>query len=166
MTGSSTDFKLLAAQVEALTSERTHWVATLANTSALLAQELGGINWVGFYLRGDYMDASLPADELVLGPFQGKVACTRIAWGKGVCGTAAQRDRTMRVDDVHSFAGHIACDAASASEVVVPLHAEGRVVGVLDIDSPLPARFSKADQAGLELVADIVEEALQNPPTA
>ena len=164
MTGSSTDFKLLAAQVEALTSERLHWVTTLANTSALLAQELNGINWVGFYLAGDFVDASLPADELVLGPFQGKVACTRIPWGKGVCGTAAQLNRTMRIDDVHSFAGHIACDSASASEIVVPLHAEGRVVGVLDIDSPLPARFDETDQAGFELIASIVENALLVAP--
>ena len=166
MAGTSTDFKLLAAQVEALASERTHWVTLLANISALLAQELKDVNWVGFYLRGSYVDASLPADDLVLGPFQGRVACTRIPWGKGVCGTAAQRNRTMRIDDVHSFVGHIACDAASASEVVVPLRVEGRVVGVLDIDSPVPARFGKADQTGLELIAGIVEVALQNSPTA
>lgn len=161
MTVSSTDFKLLAAQVDALASEHLHWVTTLANASALLAQELKDINWVGFYLRGDFVDASLPADELVLGPFQGKVACTRIPWGKGVCGTAAMLNKTQRVDDVHSFAGHIACDADSASELVVPLRVNDKVVGVLDIDSPSPSRFCEEDRQGIEQIARCLQDHLQ-----
>ena len=158
MTVSSTDFKLLAAQVDALASERLHWVTLLANASALRAQELKDINWVGFYLRGDFVDESLPANELVLGPFQGKVACTRIPLGKGVCGTAAMLNQTQRVDDVHSFAGHIACDAASRSEIVIPLHHGGQIVGVLDIDSPVPCRFSPEDAEGLARFAKTLEE--------
>jgi len=118
--------------------------AVLANVSALLNDSLADINWVGFYLK--------QADELVLGPFQGRVACYRVAIGKGVCGTAAAQNKTLCVDDVHSFTGHIACDAASNSELVVPLVLAGNVIGVLDIDSPLLARFTVNDSAGIELM--------------
>jgi len=121
------------------------WIANLANTAALLWQELRDINWAGFYLMKN--------GELVLGPFQGKPACVRIALGKGVCGTAAQRRRTVIVPNVHEFAGHIACDTASNSEIVVPLLKDDRILGVLDIDSPRLARFDEIDRAGLEAMA-------------
>jgi GAF domain-containing protein len=143
----------------------------------LLWEELKGVNWVGFYVAGSVLglasaagaragEGTLPsagaqpgADVLVLGPFQGKVACVSIPWGRGVCGTAAASGETQRVDDVHAFAGHIACDAASRSEVVVPLRVGDAVVGVLDIDSPHLARFSEEDVAGLEACARVVERA-------
>lgn len=154
------DYRLLAQQMEGLCEDQPHWVVALSNAAALLAEVLKDINWVGFYVRASYMDAKLGDDVLLLGPFQGKVACTRIAFGAGVCGTAARRNGTMRVDDVHAFPGHIACDAASASELVVPLCVGGRVVGVLDIDSPVLARFSAEDQRGIELVAKAIEPSL------
>jgi len=116
--------------------------AVLANVSALLNQSLTDINWVGFYL--------LNANELVLGPFQGNVACYRIPLGRGVCGTAAADNKILRIDDVHAFAGHIACDAASNSELVVPLVVANKVIGVLDIDSPSLARFTQDDSDGIE----------------
>lgn len=155
----SDDYDLLARQIEALCRDQPHWVVGLSNAAAQLAETLKNINWVGFYLRGSFVDAQLEDDLLILGPFQGKVACTTIPFGSGVCGMGALNNQTLRVDDVHAFPGHIACDAASASELVVPLHAGGRVVGVLDIDSPQPARFSLADQEGLEAVARAVEAA-------
>lgn len=158
MTGTSpTNWKVAVAQVKELCDNQPHWVTALANTSALLADALDDINWVGFYLAGSLLDARLPEDKLVLGPFQGKVACTIIPWSRGVCGTAAAQDATLRVDDVHTFAGHIACDAASRSEIVVPLHTKGRVIGVLDIDSPLLARFDAEDQRGLEACVRAIE---------
>jgi L-methionine (R)-S-oxide reductase len=123
-------------------------IANLANTAALLWQYMPDVNWAGFYL--------LNGNELVLGPFQGKPACVRIALGKGVCGTAAQHRTTIVVPNVHEFDGHIACDGASNSEIVVPLIREGRLIGVLDIDSPLYDRFDVADQVGLETVARII----------
>jgi L-methionine (R)-S-oxide reductase len=130
------------AQLEGLLAGETDGLANAANSSALLFQLLPRLNWVGFYfLRGR---------ELVLGPFQGKVACVRIPLGKGVCGTAAERRETLVVPDVHAFPGHIACDAASRSEIVVPLLHRDRVLGVLDLDSPDPARFDERDAAGLE----------------
>ncbi len=129
-----------------------HFVANLANLSALLFETLGDLNWAGFYLA--------EGGKLVLGPFQGRPACIEIPWGKGVCGTAAAQDATQRVPDVHAFPGHIACDCASRSEIVVPLRAKGRVVGVLDIDSPLPDRFSAADQRGLEALCARIEREL------
>lgn len=159
MTNTQADWNLVERQARSLADE-PHWLPALANVSALLFDELEDINWVGFYLVGSLLDPSLPADELVLGPFQGKVACVRIGWGKGVCGTAAASNSTQRVDDVHAFPGHIACDAASRSEVVVPLCAEDRVVGVLDVDSPSLARFSDEDVRGLEACARIAQEAL------
>ena len=137
-----TDYSLLEQMLGALTDGETDALANAANACALLYEHLDDINWVGFYvLRGD---------ELVLGPFQGKTACVRIAIGKGVCGTAADTHETQRIDDVHAFPGHIACDVASRSEIVVPLLRDGELIGVLDIDSPSHARFSEADQAGLE----------------
>ena len=125
-----------------VTSNRT-FLPVLSNASALLMTSMEEINWAGFYLLRD--------GQLVLGPFQGRPACIHIAWGKGVCGTAAQEDRTLRVDNVHEFPGHIACDSASRSEIVVPLRdAGGRLRGVLDIDSPVTDRFSQKDREGLE----------------
>jgi len=135
---------------QSLMAGETSFLATLANTSALLFERLEGVNWAGFYLLED--------KTLVLGPFQGQVACVRIPFGKGVCGTAAATRQTQRVEDVHAFAGHIACDSASNSELVIPLIKAGRLVGVLDLDSPTIGRFSEADQAGLEqLVAIFLE---------
>ena len=128
-------------------------VTTLANASAFLFALLGDVNWVGFYL--------LRGEALYLGPFQGKPACTRISVGKGVCGTAVAEGRTQRVDDVHAFPGHIACDSASNSELVVPLRArDGRILGVLDIDSPQFSRFSERDAADMERAAQIVSGAI------
>ena len=150
MTYDNVDWNLVRKQVRELASDASHWLPALANVSALLAEHMNDVNWVGFYLAESLLtDGELP-ETLVLGPFQGKVACVRIPWGRGVCGTAAAADETQRVEDVHEFAGHIACDAASRSEIVVPLHAGGAVVGVLDIDSPLLARFGEDDQRGLE----------------
>ena len=144
-----TDYNALCRQVEGLIRNVPHPVANLANAAALLWQTLPKINWAGFYL--------LQGDRLVLGPFQGKPACIEIALGRGVCGTAAAQNRTLLVPDVHAFAGHIACDADSRSEVVIPLRRQGRVVGVMDIDSPLPDRFTQADQEGLEAFARTLE---------
>jgi GAF domain-containing protein len=137
-----TDYSLLEQLLGAFTDGEPDALANAANVCALLYEHLDGINWVGFYvLRGE---------ELVLGPFQGKTACVRIGIGKGVCGAAAESLETQRVDDVHAFPGHIACDVASRSEIVVPLVRNGELLGVLDIDSPTQARFSAQDQAGLE----------------
>lgn len=145
-----TDYNALNAQLQALTEGVPHPIANLANASALLWQSLPELNWAGFYL--------LEGKKLVLGPFQGKTACIEIPLGRGVCGTAAAEDRTLVVEDVHCFRGHIACDSASASEIVVPLHREGRVVAVLDLDSPHKGRFNEADRAGLEAFAAILEQ--------
>lgn len=147
-----TDYKLLCAQLEALTKDIPYETANFANASALLWQALPDINWAGFYLMRD--------GALVLGPFQGKPACIRIPLGKGVCGTAASLDQTQLVPDVHAFPGHIACDSASNSEIVVPIHKNGEIYGVLDIDSPLYGRFSLADQAGLERFVQVLEQML------
>lgn len=127
-------------------------MTNLANASALLNEKLEGINWVGFYTVKD--------GRLVLGPFQGKVACTIIPIGKGVCGTAAATDSTQLVPDVHKFPGHIACDSASNSEIVVPIHRKGALFGVLDIDSPLFDRFTEEDRSGLEEFVRILEKSL------
>lgn len=138
------DYTLLKSQLDALLADETDALANTANFVALLNSALDDINWIGVYvLRGN---------ELVLGPFQGLAACVRIPLGKGVCGTAAEKLETMRVADVHTFPGHIACDAASRSELVVPLIVNGALVGVLDIDSPLLDRFSEDDQAGIEKI--------------
>ncbi|CAI6040814.1 GAF domain-containing protein [Cohnella sp. JJ-181] len=136
---------LLLTQLKHLIEDEPYRIANLANASALLGGYLADINWVGFYL----IDAE--SGGLVLGPFQGQPACVRIPLGKGVCGTSAERRETLRVPDVHAFPGHIACDAASRSEIVVPLYdGAGALIGVLDIDSPLPDRFSEDDQDFLE----------------
>ena len=147
-----TDYNLLQKQLHALLEGVPYMTANLANASALLYDALPRLNWAGFYL--------LEGDRLVLGPFQGKVACVTIPVGRGVCGTAAAEDRPLRVADVHAFPGHIACDSASASEIVIPLHKDGAVVGVLDIDSPEPNRFSTEDEAGLLALAREIEEVL------
>ena len=139
-------YAMLGKQLDALLEGETNTIANLSNASALLNQFLDRINWVGFYL----MDGS----ELVLGPFQGLPACVRIQIGRGVCGTAVSEKKTMLVEDVHAFPGHIACDAASRSEIVVPLIKNGEVIGVLDIDSPELSRFTQDDQAGLEKFAE------------
>ena len=136
-------YNTLAKQLDALLTGESDRIANLSNASALLNQFLPNINWVGFYV--------LQGDELVLGPFQGLPACVRIPIGRGVCGTAIGKEETIVVKDVHDFPGHIACDAASQSEIVIPLIKEGQVIGVLDIDSPIVNRFSKEDQEGLEL---------------
>ena len=140
----------LLSQLQALIEGENDLIANLANTSALLNLALEDLNWVGFYLLKS-------PDELVLGPFQGKPACLRIPVGKGVCGTAVASGQTQRVADVHAFAGHIACDGASNSEIVLPIFDQGRVVAVLDIDSPSLARFDAEDQIGLERVATALE---------
>ena len=146
------NYKEIAAQVSALVEGVPYEVANLANVSALLWQELPRINWVGFYKMVD--------GALVLGPFQGKPACIRIPVGKGVCGTAVAEEKTQLVYDVHQFPGHIACDCASNSEIVVPIRVKGRVWGVLDIDSPEIGRFTAEDQAGLEEIVGILEQVL------
>lgn len=139
----------LAASVSALTQGVPHTIANLCNISALLWQALPGINWVGFY--------RLEEDALVLYPFQGKPACIEIPMGRGVCGTAAAQDRIQRIENVHDFPGHIACDSASNSEIVLPLHQGGRLWGVLDIDSPTIGRFTTEDQQGLCSVVSAIE---------
>lgn len=147
----NTDYSLILAQLSAVTEDEHDTIANLSNASAVLNMNLPKLNWAGFYLVRD--------SELVLGPFQGKPACIRIAFGKGVCGTAAASDATQVVPDVHAFPGHIACDGASRSEIVIPMHHRGRLVAVLDIDSPVLNRFSQEDKAGLEQCAAVLERA-------
>ncbi|MCH4826981.1 MAG: GAF domain-containing protein [Planococcus sp. (in: firmicutes)] len=147
--GSSIEqYTMLSKQLDALLDGEKNSIANLSNASALLNQFLERINWVGFYLMEE--------GELVLGPFQGLPACVRIPVGKGVCGTAVADKRTMLVEDVQAFPGHIACDAATRSEIVVPLMKEDQVIGVLDIDSPELDRFTKDDQQGLELFVNVL----------
>ena len=148
-----TDYNEINAMLASIIEGIPYTMTNLANASALLNEKLEDINWVGFYTVKD--------GKLVLGPFQGKVACTIIPIGKGVCGTAAETDSTQLVPDVHKFAGHIACDSASNSEIVIPLHRNGTVFGVLDIDSPLFRRFSEEDKAGLEEFARILEKSFE-----
>ena len=150
------DYRLLCAQVRELGKEEGWYVPLMANASALLWDSMDRLNWAGFYLMRN--------GALVLGPFQGKAACVRIPVGKGVCGTAVAEDRTQRVANVHDFPGHIACDSASNSEIVVPIHRDGKVVAVLDLDSPAFDRFDAADQAGLEALARVIEEMVQFEP--
>ena len=137
----------LAQQAEGLLAGERDWIANAANISSLIFTSLPDLNWAGFYF--------LKGDTLVLGPFQGKPACVRIAIGRGVCGAAVEQRKTLRVDDVNAFPDHIACDSASRSELVVPLIKNGKILGVLDLDSPNPSRFSADDQAGLERMAAI-----------
>ena len=146
------DLSLICAQLDALLTGESDLIANLANTSALLNEVLPEINWVGFYL--------LKHNELVLGPFQGRVACTRIPLHKGVCGHAATLKQTVVVDDVHQFEGHIACDSASNSEIVIPIIKDETLVGVLDIDSPITHRFSTTDREFLENIVRILERHL------
>lgn len=138
---------------QALMAGETSFLATLANTSALLFERLEGVNWAGFYL--------LEGETLVLGPFQGKIACVRIPVGRGVCGTAVAKNSVQRVEDVHAFDGHIACDAASNSEIVLPLAVNGKVIGVLDIDSTVFSRFTTEDEQGLRELVSHLERLLE-----
>ena len=147
-----TNYTLTAQQLAALTEGIPHEVANLANASALLWQELPDINWVGFY--------KMTEGKLVLGPFQGKPACIEIPVGRGVCGTAVAQDAVQLVYDVHQFPGHIACDCASNSEIVLPIHAGGQIWGVLDIDSPTVGRFTEEDREGLLEVVKVLEGCL------
>ena len=147
-----TDYQALCAQLRALTENVPHPISNLANAAALLWEHLENINWAGFYL--------LEGDTLVLGPFQGKTACIEIPVGKGVCGTAVAENATQLVADVHAFPGHIACDSASNSEIVIPLRKVGSILGVLDIDSPRYARFTENDRQNLEIFAKILEKTL------
>ena len=147
-----TNYELVARQLAALVEGIPYEVANLANASALLWQEMPEINWVGFYKMTD--------GALVLGPFQGKPACIRIPVGRGVCGTAVAEDKVQLVYDVHDFPGHIACDCASNSEIVLPIHVGGNIWGVLDIDSPKVGRFTEEDRAGLEKIVEVLETVL------
>lgn len=140
----------LVSQLQALTEGVPYLTANLANAAALLWQTLPDINWAGFY--------QLHKNQLILGPFQGKPACIQIPVGKGVCGSAVAENRIQRVENVHSFPGHIACDSASNSEIVLPLHCRGEIWGVLDIDSPVLNRFSSEDEAGLMTVSTVISE--------
>ena len=144
-----TDYQILKKQLTGFVDTEPYFISVMSNASALLWEGLGGINWAGFYIVRD--------NRLVLGPFQGKVACIRIDYGKGVCGTAWEKDDAVVVPDVHEFPGHIACDSASLSEIVVPIHKDGKVVAVLDIDSPEKGRFSDADKAGLMEFVKVIE---------
>ena len=149
----TTNYKFVAQRLVALTDGIPYETANLANASALLWQHMENVNWVGFYkMTGE--------DLLVLGPFQGKPACVKIAVGKGVCGTAVAEDKVQLVYDVHDFPGHIACDSASNSEIVLPIHVGGKVWGVLDIDSPYVGRFTEEDREGLEKIVAILEKIL------
>lgn len=172
------DYDLLADQVRAFTEAEPALIPLLSNAAALLMEAMADVNWAGFYLRRDpdsvknngFMPVGEPVpaadssgseqgSDLILGPFQGRPACIRIPWGRGVCGTAAREDRTQLVPDVHAFPGHIACDSASRAEIVVPIHrGDGSVAGVLDIDSPLKGRFDLEDQTGLERFVQVLEE--------
>ena len=147
-----TNYKELTMQLRALTEGIPYRTANLANAAALVYHAMEDLNWAGFYLMED--------GQLVLGPFQGKTACIMIPVGKGVCGAAVATGETQRVEDVHQFPGHIACDSASNSEIVVPLFKDGQVWGVLDIDSPFVGRFTAEDQTGLEALAHILEKAI------
>lgn len=143
------EYELILKQVDAIISDESDVIANMANISALLFDTLSDVNWVGFY--------RVVSDELVLGPFQGKVACIRIPINKGVCGTAAGESKTVRVANVHDFSGHIACDANSNSEIVIPLIINGKVIAVLDVDSPIYERFDEDDQTGLENIINVFE---------
>lgn len=145
-------YELMNQQLEGLLKATPYRISGLANASALLWETLENINWAGFYLMEE--------GKLILGPFQGKVACTEIGIGRGVCGTAVEKDEVLVVEDVHEFAGHIACDSASNSEIVLPIHKNGEVVGVLDIDSPFPARFDLEDKEGLCKFVEALERHL------
>ena len=154
------DYDVLAKTMEALLEGVPYPVSNLANAAALIWETADCLNWAGFYLT----EQNAAGEKvLVLGPFQGRPACIEIPWGKGVCGTAAALDAPQRVEDVHQFPGHIACDAASASELVIPLHsASGEVTGVLDLDSPEKGRFTEEDEEGFRKLAGIIEAAIDH----
>ena len=147
-----TDYDLICRQTEELSKDKQWDITLYANISALIFECLKDVNWAGFYL--------IREGELQLGPFQGKTACTRIPVGKGVCGSAVAEKQIMRVADVHAFPGHIACDSASASEIVIPLFSGGQIIGVLDIDSPVKERFSQDDEEGVLRIVRIIEKSL------
>ena len=148
-----TDYEVLRKQVSGLLTEEPYYVAAMSNISSVLKDALPDINWAGFYI--------LRSGRLVVGPFQGKPACIHIGIGSGVCGCCVRQDRTIAVADVHTFPGHIACDSASNSEIVIPIHCGGRVAAVLDIDSPLLDRFSEEDRTGLERIVSLMEKMLE-----
>ena len=148
-----TDYELMTEQLKSLAEDEPYFIPVLSNASALIFENMDKLNWAGFYLMNK--------GSLLLGPFQGKTACIRIPLGKGVCGTAAGNDETLVVKDVHEFPGHIACDSASNSEIVVPIHSNGSVVGVLDLDSTEFDRFSEADKEGLEKFVKTLEGVIQ-----
>ena len=150
---SKTDYKLIAAQVRALAEEEPFYVPLLSNVSALLFESLPDVSWAGFYMKRD--------GKLVLGPFQGKPACIHIPFGRGVCGTAFSEDRPARVENVHLFPGHIACDSASNSEIVLPIRSNGEPISVLDLDSTVFGRFTEEDEEGLQLVVKAIEESVR-----
>lgn len=147
-----TNYNLLTKQLQSLIEYEQNLIAILSNTSAILNDNLDQINWVGFYL--------IENEELILGPFQGHPACVHIAIGKGVCGTAVAEDKTQLVKDVHAFPGHIACDANSKSEIVIPIHVNDEIIGVLDIDAPITDRFTNEDKEGLEVIVKVIEKQL------
>ena len=147
-----TNYNLLTKQPQSLIEDEQNLIAILSNTSAILNDNLDQINWVGFYL--------IENEELILGPFQGHPACVHIAIGKGVCGTAVAEDKTQLVKDVHAFPGHIACDANSKSEIVIPIHVNDEIIGVLDIDAPITDRFTNEDKEGLEVIVKVIEKQL------
>ena len=148
------DYEILCEQLESLAESDQWFLPVLANASALLYTQLPRLNWAGFYL--------IRNGELQLGPFQGKPACTRIPIGKGVCGTAVKEKCIQRVADVHAFPGHIACDSASSSEIVLPICHDGEIIGVLDIDSPVTGRFSSDDEEGLKQIVRVIEDHIGN----
>ena len=148
-----TDYEVLRKQVSGLLTEEPYYVAAMSNISSVLKDALPDINWAGFYI--------LRSGRLVVGPFQGKPACIHIGIGSGVCGCCVRQDQTIVVPDVHAFPGHIACDSASNSEIVIPIHCGGRVAAVLDIDSPLLDRFSEEDRTGLENIVSLMEKMLE-----
>jgi GAF domain-containing protein len=156
--GLSQPYNLIVKQVAALISGESDLIANLANVSAVLFNNLEGVNWAGFYLFKD--------NQLVLGPFQGQAACIRIPMNKGVCGTAAVKKEAILVDNVHEFSGHIACDAASNSEIVIPIVVGGNLIGVLDIDSPQYARFSQDDLTALRSIVTLIEHNITQSQTA
>ena len=147
-----TNYNLLTKQLQSLIEDEQNLIAILSNTSAILNDNLDQINWVGFYL--------IENEELILGPFQGHPSCVHIAIGKGVCGTAVAEDKTQLVKDVHAFPGHIACDANSKSEIVIPIHVNDEIIGVLDIDAPITDRFTNEDKEGLEVIVKVIEKQL------
>ena len=148
-----TNYKIMIAQLEALSESSKNYIPLLSNASALINESMKDLNWAGFYL--------VKEGALLLGPFQGKTACVNIAKGKGVCGTAFEKDETQLVKNAHEFPGHIACDSASNSEIVVPIHQNGEVIAVLDIDSPLLERFDETDKEGLEAFVKKLEELIE-----